>query len=184
MKVIFLDVDGVLNDDLAYKAALNNPDKDTFDDSDNPTDEHLKQLKEIVEETGAKIVLSSSWRCSSKGLAILLESLYKYGMTLFSITEEGVPANIFNNLHIKPKNTARKTWDGTNEVIIYDRGAEIMAWLMKNRVKYKITNIVILDDDVDDILPYYIREVVKTDYMTGLTDKNVEDAIRILNHYE
>ena len=50
MKVIFLDVDGVLNskqDDYSIKLR---------------TDSHLNFLRMIVKSTGAKIVLSSSWR--------------------------------------------------------------------------------------------------------------------------
>ena len=50
MKVIFLDVDGVLNSAQdGYSIRLK-------------TDSHLKLLQYIVKETGAKIVLSSSWR--------------------------------------------------------------------------------------------------------------------------
>ena len=49
MKVIFLDVDGVLN---TSKTNSNILDIDSF---------RLEYLKSIIDETGAKIVLSSSW---------------------------------------------------------------------------------------------------------------------------
>lgn len=50
MKVIFLDVDGVLNSAQdGYSIRLK-------------TDSHLKLLQYIVKETGAKIVLSSYYR--------------------------------------------------------------------------------------------------------------------------
>lgn len=54
MKVIFLDVDGVLNS------------QDLFERCGEelvPIDEeNIRYLKEIVDATGAQIVLSSSWR--------------------------------------------------------------------------------------------------------------------------
>ena len=46
MKVIFLDIDGVLN---------TNSDREILDDK-------LKLLSELVSKTGADVVLSSSWR--------------------------------------------------------------------------------------------------------------------------
>ena len=50
LKVIFLDVDGVLNS------------KQDGNSIKLRTDSHFRLLQEIVKATGAKIVLSSSWR--------------------------------------------------------------------------------------------------------------------------
>lgn len=48
MKIIFLDIDGVLN----------------YENSKSKVEEEkVKLLKEIVDKTGAEIVLSSDWRC-------------------------------------------------------------------------------------------------------------------------
>ena len=62
MKVIFLDVDGVLNseDDLRVFREKNNITETILyaEVEDRP----LKLLKELVEKSGAKIVVSSSWR--------------------------------------------------------------------------------------------------------------------------
>ena len=51
-KVIFLDIDGVLNDGFTILGT----------GKDFPTRDHLDCLKQIVDGTGAEIVLSSSWR--------------------------------------------------------------------------------------------------------------------------
>jgi len=59
MKIIFLDVDGVLNSGWT-KTPLHYIEKDKF-----------LQLKRIVNETGAKVVVSSSWR-EHKGFHNLL----------------------------------------------------------------------------------------------------------------
>lgn len=54
MKAIFADVDGVLNEDSTPTRTKNSL---VFIDSDK-----LLRLKRIVDATGAKIVLSSTWR--------------------------------------------------------------------------------------------------------------------------
>ena len=83
-KVIFLDVDGVLNngnwalemagrgirvyrDDLLYEPAL-------------------AQLRRIVDATGAVIVVSSSWRQTPIAFLHLREWLERFGMTVYGKT--------------------------------------------------------------------------------------------------
>ena len=53
MKVIFLDIDGVLN----YSGC-----KEKIGGIFFVNDERIKILKEIIDKTNAKIVLSSTWR--------------------------------------------------------------------------------------------------------------------------
>ena len=55
MKVIFLDVDGVLNSQQLFE-------KCEDDQLISVDEDNIKNLKTIVDATGAKIVLSSSWR--------------------------------------------------------------------------------------------------------------------------
>lgn len=52
--VIFLDVDGVLN-------SMSTPDW-MGDDWDTPLARYIQPLKHIVDETGADIIITSSWR--------------------------------------------------------------------------------------------------------------------------
>ena len=54
MKVIFLDVDGVLNSQQLFE-------KCEDDQLISVDEDNIKNLKTIVDATGAKIVLSSSW---------------------------------------------------------------------------------------------------------------------------
>jgi hypothetical protein len=59
MKIIFLDIDGVLN-----SRQTPNPRKLPY-----VVDKRLlSRLKHLLDKTGAKIVLSSSWRCDPIGL--------------------------------------------------------------------------------------------------------------------
>lgn len=55
MKIIFLDIDGVLNS-RAYDRKRNWNEQTDIDET------RLPLIKEIVDATGAKIVLSSTWR--------------------------------------------------------------------------------------------------------------------------
>ena len=76
IKVIFLDVDGVLNsylDRMSY---------------DLCTDSHFEILKKIVDATDAKIVLSSSWRIIRKMSAIVERRLKDFGMEIYSRTPQ------------------------------------------------------------------------------------------------
>ncbi|MEA2942494.1 MAG: hypothetical protein QOD09_3023 [Bradyrhizobium sp.] len=59
MKIIFLDIDGVLNCD-------NTPNPRKFPYIVDK--KLLARFKKLLERTGAKVVLSSSWRCDPVGL--------------------------------------------------------------------------------------------------------------------
>ena len=76
MKVIFLDVDGVLNSDEYINKAksLNIQGIEKHVDV-----EKIKLLKKAVDETGAKVVLSSSYRYT-KDAPCLIELLAHYGI--------------------------------------------------------------------------------------------------------
>ncbi len=59
MKVIFLDIDGVLNSDEYFDKIRNLNIQGIQSEIDV---EKIKLLKKAIDETGAKVVLSSSWR--------------------------------------------------------------------------------------------------------------------------
>lgn len=70
-KIIFLDVDGVLQTP-----------EDTYDF--NPS--KMRMLGEIVARTDAAIVISSDWRRNPSSLARLRSELLHYGLQIFDIT--------------------------------------------------------------------------------------------------
>ena len=77
-KVIFLDVDGVLNST-----------KTLYEDS-SLEDNLILNLKELVNKTEAKIILSSSWRLSTEAVATLMDKLDKFGLVISGMTCDGV----------------------------------------------------------------------------------------------
>ncbi len=64
MKVIFLDVDGVLNSDEYFDKTRSLNIQGIEEDIDI---EKIKLLKKAINETGARVVLSSSWRYTRNG---------------------------------------------------------------------------------------------------------------------
>ena len=175
MKVLFLDIDGVLNSEnwFAYRiyCVKNNMVNIlmNFVDTDDRNIKHkltmlddraIANLNRIVEETGCKVVLSSSWRSS-------IES-----------------ENIFTQNLLKLKGFKYDFYDVTPRLWFEDfstrRGEEIKFWLDKESEKHKIESFVILDDD-SDILPEQMNNFIHVDGQVGLTDRDVLTAIEILN---
>ena len=118
MKVIFLDVDGVLNSEHCFKKEHKRYERTHEVRVDKGLDKRfIKNLKWLVNKTGAKIVLSSSWR----GLVKKDKNhyLHKY------LEEQGL-----------------KIYDYTPNVGL-ERGIDIQEWLNHH---LDVTNIVILDD--------------------------------------
>ena len=76
MKIIFLDVDGVLNTPKLIK-------KFGFDFID---DILVALVARIVRETDAKIVLSSTWRIQEKDKNLVVQSLAQHNLTLHDST--------------------------------------------------------------------------------------------------
>ena len=169
-KVIFLDVDGVLNSDR------------TLYESISLEDDLILNLKELVNKTGAKIILSSSWRLSTDAVATLMDKLDKFGLVIFGMTCDGVDLDWLEKYEfdVTKKYLGTKfDYDENRQIkITHDRGAEIFKWLHD----HDDCAYVILDDEIEDIKPYFSESViVKTSYKTGLIKEDVKKAIQILN---
>ena len=169
-KVIFLDIDGVLysNRTLYEEISLE--------------DDLILNLKELVDKTDAKIILSSSWRLSTEAIATLMDRLDKFGLAISGMTCDGVDLDWLEKYEFDATKKYLDTkfyWDENRQIkITHDRGAEIFKWLHD----HDDCAYVILDDEIEDIKPYFSESViVKTPYKTGLTKEDVEKAIQILN---
>ena len=175
MKVLFLDIDGVLNSEnwFAYRiyCVKNNMVNIlmNFVDTDDRNIKHkltmlddraITNLNRIIEETGCKVVLSSSWRSSIESENIFTQNLLKlkgFKYEFYDVT----PRLWFNDFSSR-------------------RGEEINLWLDKESEKHNIESFVILDDD-SDMLPEQMNNFIHVDGQVGLTDRDVLTAIKILN---
>lgn len=164
MKAIFLDVDGVLNcstsksychDDICGVI--------TGIDSDK-----VKRLAKIVEATGAEIILSSDWK----------DGWNKY----YTSSKPSHAKYLDNHLYKKGRLTIKDKTPSTSKGSWY-RGEEILTYLKSHP---DITDYVILDDTFfEDFSIKEIKEhLVLTNHKLGLTDGDVEKAIRILRGNE
>lgn len=142
MKVIFLDFDGVITIPPKWNLNANK----------------IKLIKKLVEETGAKIVVSASWRHGlERHFAHVLEKDPNNEMIIWLRD---------NILDITP-----------NVGLGNGRGGEIQQWLNDHR---EVTNYVILDDD-GDMWESQLFHFVQTNYEYGLTESETTYAIKILN---
>lgn len=162
-KIIFLDIDGVLN---VYPVG-----RDEFGSLFHK--HFVENLGRIVSETGAKIVITSTWR--SDGLDRMREMWVKRGYP-------GVIIDITPNEFDVVRSGKFEFYD------LVDRGHEIELWLSRNsHINYQY---VIIDDD-NDFLDYQRDKFVRcsrnishpdcVDIGYGLTSICADKAIKILN---
>ena len=155
MKVIFLDIDGVLNSD---KSTEDNYETHGHYHSMIPHEMHVKWLNYITNKTDASIVISSTWRMGCSNIRVLSHLLYLCGVTGDVI---GLTPKLNNQ----------------------ERGNEIQSFLdnysnSSIQNKFPITNFVILDDDSD--MSHLKTHLVLCDELIGLTKSDAEKAIKIL----
>lgn len=152
MKVIFLDIDGVLNTE-SFRESSN------IDYFETPISEnHMRLLAHLIKITGAKIVLSSTWREYWKPgqeqfdrFGVYINSLFqKYDLEIFDKTPE-----------------------------LTDRDEEITEW--KNIYKNELDGFVIIDDFDFKWSDINKNHLVKTHDEVGLDKEAVDKAIKILN---
>ena len=158
-KIIFFDINGVLNSMDYFEQA-----KDCKGYTGiNP--EKAKLLKEIVDRTGAEIVLSSTWRCLGKRKDELEHAMYTY---------------LSDTLHEYGLEIVDHT-----PCIDQDRPKEIKAWL--DNQKDKDIRFVSFDDNYPK---HKYDEVgigdclMRTSFFEkdgGLRQEHVEKAVEILN---
>ena len=155
MKVIFLDVDGVLNTPSSESRCGEYIGID---------DEKVEKLKKIVEKTKTEIVLISTWkkywRKEEK-----LKPLQDYSANYLDekLAKQGLKA-------------IDKTKDKADGRYL-SRGESILEYVYRNNVE----NYIILDDcqfDYDGC--DLIVKLIKTNHTEGLTEKEVKTACRIL----
>lgn len=182
MKVIFLDIDGVLNCENAYISGectyvkWNWEDgREDFHQSFSSKSKYL--LNQLIEETGAKIVISSTWRHSG------IEFMKK----VWEI--EGMKGEIIG---ITP--------DFRNKKVSIPRGVEIDHFL-ENDLRFKhinwdediqlgyiresgIENYIIIDDDADMLYEqrnHFIHVLPSPRNKDGFNKDHYEEALEKLN---
>ena len=161
MKIIFLDMDGVMNHELFYRGYSKYPRKTIKRPLDQIDQGSVEILNELVKETGAKIVISSTWRIHYSP-----EEMQGY------IEHFGFIGEVIGST---PKCSDKYSV----------RGNEISAWIKENEALtglpyYKFDEYVILDDD-SDMLYQQRDNYVQVDRYCGISPSTVFKAKKILN---
>lgn len=149
-KIIFLDVDGVLNiqhDGVYY----------TYQATGEFMEKHLvARLNYLIEKTGAEIVVSSSWRTMTDALK---EDLKKAGFK-----HEDKILDITPDLHNQG----------------FKRGDEILEWIdMYQNAKNETVHYIVLEDE-EDLSYIPEEYIIQTDQREGFSIKDLEKAIEVL----
>lgn len=153
MRVIFLDIDGVLNSAEYYRKYGPKPAPHALDP------EAINYVNAIAKRARASIVVSSTWR-KWYTLPVLREHLRIAGLTAPIVGKTPViERELMKGLYVSAQ-----------------RGKEIQRWL--DTTRRKVESFVILDDDNDmtGLEKYHVR----TDSDCGLTIADVERAFEIL----
>ena len=163
-KVIFLDFDGVLNTERWHSQAIRGELKDEYGYRFDPI--AVENLSRIIEETGAAIVISSSWKCM--GLATM-QKMWKDRQLpgkVIDITPNSVSDEFLLNVDLNDMD------------LLSIRGQEIKDWLI---VKGGSDCNYVIFDDMNDVLQEQEAHFVWVDPAVGITKGNVAQAIRILD---
>jgi len=156
LRIVFVDIDGVLSGLAYYRRVLKTPKPRTrYDCWKEAIDRRaVMRLNRIVRETGAHVVISSSWR-KSHPLHRLRKLFYDRGFVGRIL---GVTPLVAGEL----------------------RGRECVAWLATHR--HPVWSFVALDDQEQDFDPIMDRLVLTTTKCSdGLRNAHVDIAVAILN---
>lgn len=143
IKIVFVDIDGVLNTTAWLSRVVGS----------ELCPEHMGHLNHLLEVTGAKVVISSSWRTNRTTQELrdlFLQNGFKgtiIGKTPFISQENG------------------------------QRGVEIQSWLRTHYLPEQVS-FVILDDEPDLFL---VKDrLILTSMAEGLQNRHIEEAIQLL----
>lgn len=158
MKVIFLDIDGVLNSEEFLK----NNQIEVIDRN------NVSILKNIIHKTGAVIVMSSGWRLwfddnmmPQDGYSqCLYDILCEFDIKIFEKTPD------FSTEEIR----TRKTFS-------HVKAKEIIAWLSEHKTVDKYVVI----DDLNLMNEEINSHLVKTNAKVGITEEDAKRAIDMIS---
>lgn len=156
-KILFLDIDGVLNSHDWWERRVKLPPTATREEfHKNEFDPiAVERLKRVIAETGVEVVLSSVWRLHEDSQA----EVKKYAVDFIDVTPE-CDSRI--------------------------RGAEIHMWIQKNVKGYYnegVLKYAIIDDD-GDMLLWQKDNFFQTKTEHGLTDEIADALIQHFTNQE
>ena len=166
-KIVFLDIDGVLNSEEWANKCFNKLVNDDICDSDIDPDA-INRLIKFLDDTNTKIVLSSFWRSLNTKSTILEFSTFNHELLKNLIPYIiGVTPRFYE--YRKRGNEIKYWMDmlSTDYNTLVKRG-----YILENVELSKDYRYVIVDDDSDMLEG---QNFVQTDFQIGLTDEDVNN---------
>lgn len=153
MKVIFLDIDGVLNSEEWDRYVQSFTYGARFNSCYLLSQEMILRLQNVVFQTNAEIVLTSSWRTNERAMCALTRQLSLY------------------HLHLQ---------DTTLYSTYNTRADDIHEWLRSHPDVHSYAIVDDYDDGFsnDEVL---VTHFVQTNYFQGLTSEEAEKIVEILS---
>jgi len=155
MNIIFLDIDGVVNTDRQIRInTLHQINDIDFDP------QAMNNLKQIIEQTSSKIVISSTWRTHERENGYLWQELIRN----------------FKGYDLNPDVIIGSTPVISETMKPELRELEIANWLIENPI---VEKFVILDDQwsMGNLNDHFIRCLS----FNGITTEIAEKSIKMLN---
>lgn len=164
-KILFLDIDGVLNTERQHDRCVEEGAAfvDNFGYAFDPV--AIANLKKIMDETEAGIVISSSWK------------FWGFSTMQKLWASRDLPGKV---LDVTPNNVSDELLLSVDLDLMElpaSKGSEIKEWLSTSG--QDVTHYAILDD-VPDMLPEQQSHFVQTDPRVGITKDDAERIIEML----
>ena len=177
MKILFLDMDGVLNSHkffgATYSKRMAKRAKGIAKVKAIAQNEFLVEmidreavvhLNAVLAATGAVCVLSSSWRIP-----------WPVNVVLTALREQGFTGDLIDKTpHGADVPPTPPEWRNS-ERSEYSRGLEIAAWLEKHP---EVESFAIVDDSAD--MAHLMPRLVRTTWLNGLEAEHVEPLVKLL----
>ena len=167
-KILFLDIDGVLNGRYKkYKADFDRRVERTMDElkflSDvyNIDKDKLKMLNDVVSECGFSVVLSSCWRLGST--TEYINKVFLEAGATFEIIDFTPSLTVKGGSGLIPRGLEINDWIDANIKTTYYKENNERQYL-------PYTNYAILDDECIHMFQGQIPQTFKCDFETGLTE--------------
>jgi hypothetical protein len=162
VKILFLDIDGVLNGHDWNDEAK----------SCNIRPECVAHLNRVIRETGCKIVLSSAWRYIVLGGDMTLKG-FDYMLRTHGLICQSDTMNLIVGCTVPDELAPRPVRDG-------ERGRQCREWLHGPENQWEVNWFAAVDDEDHCFAEFGIPAVI-TDCARGLTAEDADKLIALLN---
>ena len=170
-RYVFIDFDGVLNTERHHSELVSLGQK--YSDQYGPLFDPVavENLKMIVDETEAGIVIISSWKLEGIDRMMELWRVRRMPGVLAGCTPDYISGMDLLNVNLE---------DPAAFANLAGKGNEVKQWLKENAPKKADGYRYVILDDVPDFLPEQMEHYIQISPVVGITAEDAEKAIKIL----